>query len=249
MTVSEKLSLIAQNEQKVYEKAKNSQNDMFWKAITNNGTRTDYNSAFIKGNWNKNNFLPTYNIVPKHANQMFYQLEPGSEELQIDMEELERKQGIKFDFSQCVSFDRIFAGGLFSSINVLDMSSSTGNPSYVFYGAYTSRRLRRINRLIFSQNTTPHSTWFGYSDITHIGFEGVLAKNGLNVAPCALDKESITKLIGILSPDTSGLTVTLSKKAINNAFGIDIDDETTYPEGSEYYILRNTKQNWTFNYA
>jgi hypothetical protein len=41
----------------------------------------------------------------------------------------------------------------------------------------------------------------------------------------------------------------LSKAAVNNAFGIDVDDASTYPEGSEYYNLRYSKSNWTFNYA
>lgn len=64
-----------------------------------------------------------------------------------------------------------------------------------------------------------------------------------------LSKESITSIVNALSQTTSGLTITFSKTAVNNAFGINVDDPTTYPEGSEYYILRNSKSNWTFNYA
>ena len=64
-----------------------------------------------------------------------------------------------------------------------------------------------------------------------------------------LSKESIKSIVNALSQTTSGLTITFSKTAVNNAFGINVDDPTTYPEGSEYYILRNSKSNWTFNYV
>ena len=251
MSISEKLTVIAENTQKVYDAAKNSQNNELWKAITANGTRTNYSSAFQLQQWDKNSFIPTYDITPTNASSMFRFIGPGSNELQVDMEELEKTQGIKFDFSNCTVFEYAFAGGLFSVLNVIDMSLSASSNSYVFYGAYSGRRLKKINRLILGENTKPHSTWFGYADqLTHIGFEGVLANNGLDISTCPkIDKESIISLVNILSETTSGLTITLRKSAVNNAFGIDIDDETTYPEGSEFYNLRNSKSNWTINYT
>lgn len=248
MSISEKLTTVAKNEQKVYAAGKIFQNNELWKSITNNGTRTVYSGAFMYQAWDKTTFLPTYDITPTNASQMFRGLNPKTHDIQVDMKTLEQEQGINFDFSKCTVFDYAFAGGLFNVLNVIDMSSCT-NGSYVFYGGYSGRHIWKINRLIFSETTTPNNTWFGYAAMTHIGFEGILAKNGLNVAACPLDKESIIKLINILSPDTSGLTITLSKTAVNNAFVIDIDDDTTYPEGSEYYNLRNSKSNWTFNYA
>ena len=272
MSIAEKLTTIAENMQGVYDKGysdgqeqggntekaynegfdagKSYQNNELWKAITNDGTRTNYSSAFRYQQWNKNNFTPTYDISPADASHMFRSIDPGSIELQVDMKELE-EQGIKFNFSKCTNFEYAFAGGLFNSLNVIDMSSSTTANKYSFYAAYTTRRLTRINKLILGENTIPHSSWFGYAySLRQIGFDGVLAQNGLDVSPCKeLDKDSITKLIGILSSETSGLTVTLSKNAVNTAFGIDIDDETTFPEGSEYYNLRNSKSNWNFSYA
>ena len=253
MSIAEKLTTIAESLPEVYDAGNEYQNNKIWKAITDEGTRTNYSGAFRYKQWYKNNFLPTYDITPTNASMMFRSVDPGVDELQIDMEELEKKQGIRFDFSNCTDLSYAFAGGLFKTLNVIDVSSCTGASSghYMFYAAYSGRKLNRINRLIFGENTKPHSTWFGYCyDLIHIGFEGILAQNWADVSACKyLDKESITKLIGILSSSTSGLTITLSKKAVNTAFGIDIDDEATYPEGSEYYNLRNTKSNWTFNYV
>lgn len=251
MSIAEKLTEIAESLPKVYDAGKDYQNNELWKAITANGTRTDYSGAFRYQQWNKNNFIPTCDITPTNASYMFRSLNPETDDLQIDMEELEKTQGIKFDFSKCVNFVQAFSGGLFSTLNVIDMSTSISENTYAFYGAYTDRKLKRINKLILGENTKPHNSWFGYCpNLIHIGFEGILTKNGLDVSSCVqLDKESITKLIGILSSNTSGLTVTFSTAAVNAAFGIDVNDESTFPEGSEYHTLRNTKLNWIFNYA
>ena len=46
-----------------------------------------------------------------------------------------------------------------------------------------------------------------------------------------------------LAEGVTGASITLSKTAVNNAFEIDVDDTTTYPEGSEFYVLRNSKNN------
>lgn len=250
MSIAEKLTEIAEGLPDVYDAGKDYQNNELWKAITANGTRTDYSGAFRYQQWNKNNFIPTCDITPTNASYMFRSLDPTTNDLQIDMEELEKKQGIKFDFSKCTNFTQSFSGGLFGALNVIDMSSCTSENTYAFYGGYTERKLKRINKLILGENTKPHNLWFGYCyKLIHIGFEGILTKNGLDVSSCVqLDKESITKLIGILSSSTSELTVTFSTAAVNTAFGIDVNDEATYPEGSEYYTLRNTKSNWTFNY-
>lgn len=78
---------------------------------------------------------------------------------------------------------------------------------------------------------------------------GTIDFGGLNFQHSTLlSKLSITNLFNALSADSTGLSITFSKTSVNNAFGIDVDDETTYPEGSEYYTLRHSKDNWTVNY-
>ena len=62
-----------------------------------------------------------------------------------------------------------------------------------------------------------------------------------------LSKTSITSAINGLDNSVTGQTITFSKTAVNNAFGINVDDESTYTE--EFNILRNSKSNWTFAYA
>lgn len=92
------------------------------------------------------------------------------------------------------------------------------------------------------------STFWGCIALEKIDIIGTI-KISLYFEDClSLSKLSITSIVKALSQTTSGLTITFSKTAVNNAFGINVDDPTTYPEGSEYYMLRNSKSNWTFNY-
>jgi hypothetical protein len=73
--------------------------------------------------------------------------------------------------------------------------------------------------------------------------------NDLDMSACPLSKDSIISVITSLSASASGKTLKLKKTAVNTAFGMDVDDESTYPEGSEYYELRHSKDNWTFSYV
>lgn len=86
--------------------------------------------------------------------------------------------------------------------------------------------------------------------LEEFSFTGTIQNNGIDLHwSTKLNKASIERIINALSTTTSGLTITLSKVAVNNAFGINVDDASTYPEGSEYYNLRNSKPNWTISYA
>lgn len=112
-------------------------------------------------------------------------------------------------------------------------------------------RLRRIPKLIFSGATSIINTTFqDCTALEELYCEGTLDLTGLDLHwSTKLNKASIESVINCLSDDTTGLTVTLSQTAVNNAFGINVDDASTYPEGSEYYNLRNSKSNWTISYA
>lgn len=61
-----------------------------------------------------------------------------------------------------------------------------------------------------------------------------------------LSKPSITSIINCLSTTTSGLTVTLSKTAVNNAFETSegVADGST---SQEWLNLVATKTNWTIS--
>lgn len=122
--------------------------------------------------------------------------------------------------------------------------SGVNNAYYMFYNCVY---LKTIRKLIVSGSVTFESTFYNCKALQSITIEGVIG-NGFNVRWSPLTKESITSIINALSTTATGKTLSLKKTAVNTAFGIDVDDETTYPEGSEYYVLRHSRDNWTFSY-
>lgn len=228
-----------------------------WDYIQAFGVRTDY-SNFGAVIWTKKNFKPNYNLNVTDCYRMFSYPSEKLEELLISdgrivMKELETERSIVFDFSKCKNFSFTFAVSPFSELNVIDVSNAT-SLAYAFYGGYWTYSLRdmlglrRIERLICSENTTFDNTSFQYSSaFTYIGFEGVIAKNGLNVSwSTKLDKESHVKLVNTLSSTTSGLSVTVSQTAVNKAFETSegANDGST---SQEWLNLIATKNNWTIS--
>ncbi len=179
-----------------------------WSAIQADGTRVDYDKAFAQTKHDKDSFKPIYDFKPTKVLEMFANINCESENT-VDMSALEAEQGITFDFSACTSFQKTFACNLFSVLSTIDVSKAT-NLQYAFYGGYQyNKNLARIERLICSATTTFHSSTFNLqSNLEYVGFEGVIAKNGLNLLACTkITRESLLMLIDCLkdySEDTSG---------------------------------------------
>jgi hypothetical protein len=78
-----------------------------------------------------------------------------------------------------------------------------------------------------------------HSYLKNVIFEGTIGCDfNMSIAPI-LSKASITNIIEHLSTTTSGLSVTLSKAAVETAFG-----STT---SAEWTSLIATKSNWTIS--
>lgn len=112
---------------------------------------------------------------------------------------------------------------------------------------YWARKMQRIRKLIITETTTFKIAFTDCGALISIDeIEGAIGNNLSLAWSTLLNKDSITNLINALSTNTTGLTITLSKTAVNNAFGIDIDDDSTWT--FEWMALRDTKSNWTFAY-
>jgi hypothetical protein len=159
-----------------------------------------------------------YDIKPTTAENMFF-LSAMKQTDMFSMTEVEKRDGKVFDFSNCTSFLGTFNSGCFDELNVIDLSKATSTYQ-IFYNGSSQARIKRINRLIFSEDTVISWGMFGYcTELEHVGFEGVISKSGLDMQwSTKLSKDSITSLVNALSPTTSGLTVTLSKTAVESAF-------------------------------
>ena len=196
----------------VYDKAI----DDMWEIIQAHGTRTDWRWAFNRMTFKADLFRPKYDIAPVgDCSYMFYLTNQGTYE-NVDLIEVEKNCGITFDFSQVTRMESAFHNAAITGINVLDVRKSVRN-----YGMMWNANIQRINKLMVSENTTFDSFMVNASTLTHCIFEGIIAKNGLDLArPANLDHESLLSVVNCLkdySEDTSGTVWKVTLGATNLA--------------------------------
>lgn len=225
MSVSEKLTIIAENEQNVYNAGKKAEWDDFWDSLQDNGNRTHYAYAFAYGSFNKHNFKPKYPII---CTENGYATPAGNSLF---------RQTTDASVTQ-------FYEDMIEEINV--PITIMGQPQFVFDYMLKLKKIIELNVTV----TTTFNSWFrGCEDLEYIRWGSSVIGQSLDMYDCKkLDKNSIIDTYTHLSDTASDKTLTLSKTAVNTAFGISIDDSNTWPEGSEYYNLRYSKRNWSVAY-
>lgn len=259
MSIAEKLTQIAENEQKVYdagvEAGKKSEWDTFWDSYQLNGTRTIYYNAFTNNWWSKANFKPKYDIIIgdgyDYGTNAFANINNNNGEL-IDMVALCEEQGIKIDTSQAKYLGWAFRGDGVSRWGETDVRNAI-NVQGIFYGN-GSEKLKRIDKIISAETTPWASNSFSNQyGLTYIRFEGVIGVSFNLQHGTRLDKDSITSIVNCLSDTASGCTITLSKTAVDNAFIGQMTaegewDESLVGENSyDWQVLIANKTNWTFS--
>lgn len=255
MSIADKLIQMKEDLDDVYDAGKQAEYDRLWDCLQQNGERDFYRSAFSGVLWNDETLQPKYPIRfsdttsnSQSAQYIFsyagYTQMSQRPKPQIDMTEICKK----IDWSNCLNASNIFDNACVKNITIdlsnaikLDNAFRRSNA-----GEISNVRLKITEKCISLTNA-----FYYYDDCTIIFLEGsVIACNGLNTQwATALSKESIVSIFNALSPTTSGLSVTFSKNAVNNAFGINVDDASTYPQGSEYHTLRHSKDNWDVKYV
>ena len=112
---------------------------------------------------------------------------------------------------------------------------------------FSGTSLRTIYLLDVVESVT-YTNWFSNcTALENISMSGTIG-NDFDIRWAPLTKASIESIVGCLSSTASGKTLTLNKDAVNKAFGINVDDESTFSAGSEFYMLRHSKDNWAFSY-
>ncbi len=121
----------------------------------------------------------------------------------------------------------------------IDMTNCTSNAQSFAYS-----KVETIKKLISSEETTFDKTFNSATKLKNINFEGTVAQSISLQNSALLSKESIESLFSALSDTASEQTVTLSNRAVNNAF----ETATGAADGSssaEWLALIGTKSNWT----
>lgn len=214
--------------------------DEFWDSYQENGTRTNYIAGFGGEGWTNKTFKPKYDITPQYADNLFQ-----SSRI-INLKQALIDCGVKLDMSGTKQSQYFLRSAQITVMPEIDTTGMTNITSLFSHAA----NLTTITKLILKDDGSQvaSNTFTGATKIVTMIVEGTIGQN-FDLSPCTkLSKESITSVINALFDTTTSMKLTLSKTAVNTAFGINVDDTTTYPEGSEYYTLRHSKDNWTISY-
>lgn len=234
MSIAEKLTAIAENEQKVFDAGKKAEYDRFWDSAQANGAGVSYAYAFAGYLWNDETFKPKYNIVATlAAYHMFYYSEIS------DLSALLDRAGVILDISKATAVQSMFCySSKLERVPELDVRGcvATQGCDSMFASCVA---LHTIEKLILpsDREVSLNATFSGCHSLANLTIEGVIMVSGANFSSCPLTKASITSVMNALSATTSGLTVTFKKTAVEAAFGSTAAEEWT--------ALVATKPNWT----
>lgn len=221
---------------------KQAEYDRFWDAVHDSINNYGFNNVFSGAAWTKDTFRPKQSLLDIAMPYMMFR----NSRIEVDLPAYLEELGVEIKFSAKPVLQYTFYGTHFTRLGVFDLKGS----AYLTQAFYDSPKLVTIDKLI-CDNITKFDNCFGYCPVLeNITFEGELATNGLSFQHShKLSKASITSVINVLSDSTSGLTVTLSKTAVDYAFG-GYDGDVLEMEGSgtpEWNELVATKPNWTIS--
>lgn len=210
MSIADKLTTIAENEQKVYDagyndgvkqaedaynlglyEGKEAEWNAFWDALQQNGEKIYYSYLFSGKGWNDNTFKPKYDIVPNGGNgaygmnSTFYTT--GITDLAAALE----RAGVILDTSKERQLNYAFGYSALTRIPTISLVSATTGTNRIFY---YNANLKTIDKVIVTENNT-YAGWFNNSPaLENITFEGVIG-NDLDMSPCPLLTSASVKSI------------------------------------------------------
>lgn len=225
------------------EAGKQAEYDAFWDAFQQNGNRTHYGYAFAGQSWTPTTFKPKYDIKVTRGDYMWAQ---SSGLVKQDLTALLESAGVTVDTSECTNFTQFFRYESPYRVPAFD-TRACDNLNNMFMNCSVGI----VDKLIFREDGTQTVVNMIYlcpalKTITEI--EGVIGQNMNLSKSTALDKQTITNIINALSSVSSGMTLQLSKTAVNTAFKT--SQESGAPndgsDSQEWLELAGTKQsNWT----
>lgn len=237
MSISEKLTSIADNQQKIFEAGQKSEYDRFWDKYQKNGAKLWYNYAFAGTRWTEETFKPKYDLVASGCAYMFSDC--AVKNLKTTLENL----GLTLDTSTATSAVYMFSNSYIAEVGELDMTSAvvlTG----IFYGA----RIVSVDKLILRSDGTNTliNAFYNASNLENIIFEGTVGASVDMHWSTNLSRVSIESLLSHLSDEKSGLGVTLSLDAVNKAFESS-DGACDGADTDEWNTLTEAHSGWTFS--
>lgn len=244
MSIADKLTTIAENEQKVYDAGKKAEYDKFWDNYQMNGDRKIYSCAFgamtmtTGGSgdaWTDDIFYPKYDITSSSTDNMFCRSKiTNIKQRLIDC-------GVSWiDTSTTLYYTFSYA----NTSHIPDLSNTA--KTNIEHAFRNNSRLVSIDGVRVASNCVYSYAFLNCTALEHVIFYGTIGNTLTLQYSTKLDKESITSIVSILSTTVSGKTLTLSKTAVNNAFETaeGLADGTT---STEWAALIEGKSKWTIS--
>lgn len=199
MTQEEKLIYIAENEQKVFDVAKQAgrreEYDAFWDIYQDHGNAVYYHNAFAGRGWTNDTFKPKYNLNPTNAYMMFRE-----SRIVGDLTEILRDFGISLSFSNCTNNQYVFYSSKFTKIGLVDFGAvtSTAISAFGYCSDLESVEIKVNENTVFNQ-------MFTYCiSLINLVIHGTIGQNGFNVSwSTLLSHESIMSIINALQDKSS----------------------------------------------
>ena len=248
LNISDKLEIIVENQQKVFDAGKQAEYDAFWDAFQNGGNRTYYGDAFRGAAFEY--VHPKHKITPKDkggASRIFYDCEflKKAEAAYIDLSQIPRGSHISETyyntFTMCYELEEVEDIGFV--------------PTFGYGSTFAyCLNLRKVAMIRVDVDTQfSNDTFVKCTELEEITFKGEIGSDINFQWSTKLTRASIENIINHLSDNVSGKTLTLSKAAVDDAFvwtapnpdGEDFEyGGLEEGSGNEWYPLVASKPNW-----
>ena len=201
MSIAEKLTAIAENEQKVFDAGKKAEHIGFWRTVQENGSRENYPQCFSTA-FNERNFYPAFDFNVKNGMYMF-----RSFSFNGDLDQRLKDCGVVLNTENITN-----ANGMFHSpyaITKLPHLVLT-LPSILSLTFYDMNALKSLE-VTFGKETGYSGTFGGCKALENLLVHGTIGQNGFNVSESTkLTHDSLMSILNCLEAKTEGTwTVTL----------------------------------------
>ena len=167
--IAEKLTTIAENQQKIYDKGMRDKEDQFWEEVQKGGTRANYIYGFCS--WDCEYIRPKYKVVPTSTVHHLF----------LSCQKLKKIEAQYFDLSnvpinyitssQGIS---VLANGCFELEEIEDIGLKVGMCYQAFSNCY---KLKKIAKITVDEKSTFTDCFKRCDSLEDITFEGVIGQN------------------------------------------------------------------------
>lgn len=197
-----------------HQDGKKAQYDAFWDVNQKNGTRMNYQYAYVGSGFNFDNFYPKYDIAPIGAfNQAFALWNTSATAHKGSLKKRLESCGVTLDLSKATAMTQAFLRTWFTELPAIVLPGEVRNYQIFSDCIY----LETIEKLIVTEKTGFDECFKGAAALKNIQFEGIIAHNGLDFSDCPLlTKESILSILDCLKDySQTGTTHSVTLGSVN----------------------------------